>query len=399
MSNFINFDTNQVSLDAGLRLRTSQLTTLGDYKVLDSDKTLLLENAGTGTGTYGSNKYNMAVGANEWLVRQTKLFHHYFSGKSQMVELTFDNFHPEADVTKRIGYFSSSTSSPYTASLDGFWIESDGTTIRLKAERSGTSTLNVPIEDWFGYSNLGEYQDETRWENFTVIMFDFLWLGGAILRLWVKTNHGFILAHQFHYSGTSEDVFTLSPNQPVRYEIRSSGGTGSMRYICGHVSTEGSISESSMSSFADGNSSTISLGTAGTTYPIKAVRLKSTHRDILVLVNSIDAFLSSTNDTAVWSLQINPTVSSALSYSGVTDFAYEQANGNGTITVTSDGTLVAGGSLSSVRGGNAVITQLERNFLTQLSSTLDGTMTPLVLCVTPISGAVNVYGTVGIKQY
>lgn len=89
-----------------------------------------------------------------------------------------------------------------------------------------------------------------------------------------------MLAHTVNYAGTATDTFILSPNQPIRYEIRSTTGTGSFRYICSQVSTEGSaITESGY------NNSVISLSTAGipantvatigTRYPLKSYKKKS----------------------------------------------------------------------------------------------------------------------------
>ena len=62
MSLFRNIllDPATVSLDAGSRVRTSQMTTLLDGKTLNSDSPFLFDNAGTGTGTYANNKYNMS---------------------------------------------------------------------------------------------------------------------------------------------------------------------------------------------------------------------------------------------------------------------------------------------------------------------------------------------------
>ena len=53
------------TLDAGARQRVSQLNTLGDYKILDADETLLVETVGTGTGAFTNNTYTMTVDSGE----------------------------------------------------------------------------------------------------------------------------------------------------------------------------------------------------------------------------------------------------------------------------------------------------------------------------------------------
>src|ERR1700741_1789002 len=192
MSYFSNIllNPNSISIDSGGRLRASQLTTLLDGKVLDSDNTFVWDNQGSGTGTYSNNKYNMSVTAGQFRIRQTKRYYPYFSGKSQLVECTFDNFQIEANTTKRVGYFSSNAVSPFASTYDGFYLENDGTTFRLKAERAGTTTINVPWTSWDNYNLISTYD----WSKFTVILFDFLWLGGAQLRIFLKTDLGFVLA-------------------------------------------------------------------------------------------------------------------------------------------------------------------------------------------------------------
>lgn len=386
-----------VQSDAGGRVRVSQFTTLGDYKILNSDRpSYLWENAGTGTGAFSGNKFNMSVTAGQWYVKQSRRFVHYFSGKSQVCEMTFDGFTPQANVAKRCGYFSSSAVSPYSATLDGFWLESDGTTIRLIASRAGTETLNVPITSWSGYAFLNEYQNLATWNNFTVVLIDFLWLGGAVLRLWIKTSYGFVLAHVFNYSGTSPDVFILSPNQPLRYEIRSSGGVGSFRYICAQIATEGSTGENGFSRSVNTGTASIPANAVGTTYPIKAIRKQTIYRDISVKLEDFSLLVAS-SDTLLWLIQINPTLSAPLTYTAVAASAVEEATGNGTITVTAPGGIIASGYVvQNIQPSPGI---LRENFLAYLGGTLGNVMDQYVLCVTPATVNTNVYATLSYKEF
>lgn len=382
-----------IANDAGGRLRVSQLTTLGDYKILDADRTFLWENAGTGTGTFVANKFNMSVTSGQWYVRQTRRFHHYFSGKSQFVECTFDNFHVQSNVVKRLGYFSSNAASPFDSTYDGIYLENDGTTLRLKIDRAGTNTVNVAFADWDGYSSLASY----NWQNFTVVLIDFLWLGGFQVRLWVKTTTGLVLAHTVNYAGSAQDVMMLSPNQPIRYEIRSSTGSGSFRYICAQVSTEGSINESGISNFVHTGTSVIALATSGVTYPIKSIRKLATYRDIMMAVEELSVVVSTANDRLLWSLQVNPTLSAPLTYSTTALGLFEEATGNGTITVTSPGILVTGGMLTqNVIPPN---TSLKQNFLAFLGQTLNNTFDEYVLCGTCLTAGIDVNAGMLVKIY
>lgn len=380
-----------IQFDAGGRQRMSQITTLFDGKNLGFFHSLLWDVAGTGTGAFANNKYNMSVTAGQWYLLQSHRHFPYFSGKDQIIEETFDGFGLEAGVTKRFGYFSSSATSPFTATLDGLWIENDGMTYYIKSSRAGTETTSVAFADWDNYALLADY----NFNNFTVFFIDFLWLGGAVMRVWVKTDAGFVLAHTVNYAGSAQDVFMLSPNQPVRYEIRSTTGSGSFRYICSQVGTEGSIEESGTSCAVDIGNTAVSFGNIGTTYPVKALRKQAAYRDIAVLIEDIEIFITSNEDKLRWSLQINPTLSAPLTYTAVTNSAAEEASGNGVITVTAPGTIIARGGVQS---GQLLPNHiLDKNFLAWLGGTPANVMDQYVLCVTPMTANCKLTGGIAYK--
>ena len=379
--------------DPGGRTRVSQITTLGDYKMVGVDKPLLFSDAGTGTGAWANNKFTMSVAGSQYYIRESKRRHPYFSGKGQLAEITFDSFGHEAGITKRVGYFSSSTVAPYTASLDGFWLESDGTEYYIRAYRNGTQVISVPTQGWDNWSEVQEY----NFEMFSVIAFDFLWLGGAVLRFWLKTKEGFVLVHSEHYSGTQEDTFILSPMQPLRVEIRAANAGGQMRFICGQVATEGSIEESGVSGAVNTGATGINFAAVGTVYPLIAVRKKTTRLDAVVRLIDLAIDVASAADRLLWTLQINPTLSAGLTYADVTNYAIQVASGDGTITVTAPGTILASGFLST--GGIVPPDTLKTNFLAWLGQTIGGVMDQYVLCVTPITVNVAAHGALTVKEY
>jgi hypothetical protein len=380
------------SLDAGARLRTSSLTTLGDYKTLGADEALLLENIGTGTGLWANNVYNMSVASGEYLIRQSRRHHPYLSGKSQQVELTL------------IGFSG---------------------TVSLVVQNSGTDVFRIAQTDW----NVNPLPGHD-WSTFNVIIFDFLWLGGAMLRTFVVTDEGIILVDMRNVASTVAGLIFKSPNQPVRYEIRSDGAittkrvgyfssnivapydsnkdgfwlesvtdaaTGSMVCVCSQVSTEGSINESGKIRSVNTGSTAISLGVVGTTYPVKAIRLGAAFQDRYVKVSGISGFVSSVNDTLLMTLQLNPTLSAPLSYTSVANSSAEQADGNGTITVTSPGTIL----FSQIITQNSVFSpeSFIQDFLTVIGTTIEDVSDQLVLCGTPITTTIATFGTINYKEY
>jgi len=370
-------------------LRIAQLTTLFDGKILDADDTNVWETVGSGSGSFTGNTYTMSVTSGQYKIRQSKHILPYFSGKPQMVEVTFKNFGHQANVTKKVGYFSSSAVVPYSASTDGFWVESDGTTYYLKAARNGTETISVAFTDWIGYDQLQDYD----FDNFTVFLFDFLWLGGAALRLWVATpTNGFILAHSVEYVLLNSDVMMLTPNQPCRYEIRSSTGNGAFTPICSQIATEGSINESGMS-YAHFNSSSLACGATGTIYALLGIKKQIAYRDVATKITGISCINTATSDAGILMLLLNPTISSPLVYSNKSKVQLALATGQ---TITAN----TGRALCAVPVGQmgASLT-LNEDYLTWLSSKIDNTLDEFVLAYLATTNNQNVNGIINFKEY
>jgi hypothetical protein len=385
-------------------MRVSQSTTQLDGKILNTDNPLIWDSKGDGTGTFGGNKFAMSVDTGEYFVRQTKRFAGYLSGKSQQVELTFDGFAPEPGVIKRCGYFSSSAVAPFDDDLDGFWFESSNGTISLKVARAGTETLSLPLDAWFGYDNMVEYQNVETWGNFTITAFDFLWLGGAVLRAFVKNVFGFAPCHRFEWSGTKPDVMMLSPNQPLRYEIRGESGAGSFRPICCQTSTEGSVNEAGYNNAANSVlTAAVPSQTAaaiGTAYALCGVRKKATHRDVPVQVLGAECMVRTINDYLRWELVLNPTLSEPLTYTDVPNSACQSGTSGEveTLSITSSGGRVLHAGYLS-QGQPIPLGVLDRDFLAFLGCTIDNVMDQIVLVVTPITASISMNGSVNWKEY
>lgn len=381
-SNYGNF-----GVDASGRQRVGQLTTLFDGKTLGIDDTEMFSNVGTGTGAWANNMYNMSVTSGQYLIRQTKKWFPYFSGKSQLIEATCDNFQTEAGVQKRIGYFSSSAVAPHTASLDGFWIEDDGTKKVLKIYNNGTEKVSVDFTAMDNYAAVSSYD----FSKFTVMAFDFLWLGGAILRFWLKTELGFVLVHTVHYSGTDTGTFTLSPNQPLRFEVRGTSASGSLIYICAQIATEGSLDEAGKTKGIYNNSD-ITTNSTSTTYALLGVRKLTSFRDVAVQIIEMGVVNTSQNDSGMLLLLKNPTLSTSLTYA--TDGKIETALATNQ-TVSSDGYVIATAP-AGLQGSSSV---MKENFLSFLGNDIANVMDQYILAYRPASANQAVRGIINIKEF
>jgi len=387
----IQFSNDTITKLASGSLMVANPKILFDGKILGADDTTLLwENVGTGTFTFTGNKVDMAVTAGQYCVRQSRRRIPYFSGYPLLVENTFDNNDVEANVGKRVGAFSSSAVAPYNTSLDGFWLENDGTTYRLKAARLGTETVNVPFEEWDNYNLLSTY----NFNNFSAIFFDFLWLGGAGLRVWVCTpDRGWVLGHAATYIGNNQDVICSTPNQPIRYEIYSTTGTGNFRYVCSQASVGGSDLDNLGYGVWSRNAVSIACNSASIIYALQGFRKTAAFRDIVVKLVDIACVNEATTDTGMLMLIRNPVLSAPLTYLPFGKIERAIATTQ-TITSFDEQNVIAIVPVSQV--SNILANDDYKKWFTQ---TIGDTFDEYVMCYAPASTNQNIRGFSQIKTY
>ena len=388
---WMRFSNDQITKSASGALLVNTPSILFDGKTLDSDDTnFLWQNVGTGTFAWANNMCSMSVTAGQYCIRQSRRFMPYFSGYPVLTELTFDNFDIQANGIKRLGYFSSSEIAPHTANLDGFWLEMEGTEYRMISYNDGTETSNIQFSSFTNYTTLSSY----NFDNFTACMFTFLWLGGAHLALWLCTaDDGWILANLTPYVGNNKGTLCKSPNQPVRFEVRSTTGTLDFRAICSQVSVAGNIEKLgfSLPSF---NVSAIQCNSIGTLYALQGFKKNSAYRDIAVKIQAIGCVNGATTDTGILMIIRNPTLSAPLTYAsyGKIDRAIATTQ---TVTVgTGDiiAILAAGSS-----GGSSE--HLEDNYKAWMTQTITNTFDEYILCYFSTSSNQDVRGYAILKEY
>jgi hypothetical protein len=372
--------------------RVSQMTTLFDGKLLGGENTNLFSTAGTGTATYSNNIITLSVTANQYIVRQSSIVCPYFSGKSQLIEATFDGFQTQTNCTKQVGYFSSSETAPYNTILDGFFIENANGVFSLKAFRNGTQTINVPFTTMDNYDAISSY----NWQNFTVVAFDFLWLGGAGLRFFVKVNDSFELIHTVNYAGSQQGVFILNPHQPIRYVLRSSGGVGSFNVICSQVATEGSINFIGRPNVFY-NESPVSTNTVTNIYPLIAIRKSNSFRFVSAQIVEMSCINSATTDTGLLMLIKNGTQTGAAMNFNLIGQLEVAFNSNGNQRIAQDtGDVIC---IATVSGFGNITDAMSNNFLSFLSAGVSNVNDIYYLCYRPISNNQSNTGTITIKTY
>jgi hypothetical protein len=376
-------------IDAGGRLRTSTLTTLFDGKVVRGELSELWDTKGTGTATPQDGGVLLEVTAGQYLVRQSRTYMPYFSGKSQLCEVTFDRFAPQPGVIKRVGYFSSSAVAPYDADYDGWWVESGSGTVSLVVANAGVEKLRKTVAEWDGAATF----TGVDWDDFHVLLVDFLWLGGATLHAAFKNPGapGFAPAHAFEYAGTAQGPFMRSPHHPIRYEIRSTTEAGALNTICSQVSSEGSVSTYGQSRVLY-RAALTAANAVGTIYVVQAVRKRAEFRDVPIRITTVAGATVTANDAGVFMLLRNPTTSAPLVWTQ--NGQVDQADA-GTQTVTNVGRVLEAAHV--VQSGD--VRPVTDNALAWLSGQIDDTMDVFVLAYMPLTVTQNVNGAIHLMEY
>ena len=295
--------------DAFGRQRVSELFTLGDYKHLYAiDPNFLDSVSNGGTVTFDANQacaiLATSSNTNSVAIHQTKFYHHYQPGKSQLIYSSVNFRAPHRNVTKRTGYFDyrdgiyfeqvgsntadGSTVSPTTQTLN--WVirtyvggspnESDyvttinGTPYTYKRRVPQTEWNRDRCDGTGGANNPSGFKlDVTKTQ---LAWIDFQWLGVGRVRCGFVHNGELITAHEYYHSNVLPTVYMSNPNLPVRCEIRNTGTTpgGEMNQICSSVMSEGGYIESGIDwSVYSTERATPTPGR--TKLPVIAIRLKN----------------------------------------------------------------------------------------------------------------------------
>lgn len=289
-----NVTVDGIQPDAFGRLRVSEPFTLGDYKHLFSiDPNFIDKKVYGGNVAYAQNKACATLTTNasssSYVTHQTKFYHHYQPGKSQLIFSSVNFGHAQQNVTKRTGYFDDrdgiyfeqvggSTSNGTNEGNLSFVIRSYTNGYANEATENGykrrvpQSEWNVDKCDGTGPSGLNLDMSKTQ-----LVFIDFQWLGVGRVRTGFVHNGEVVVAHEYYHSNVLANVYLSNPNLPVRCEMFNTGATsgGSMDQICSTVMSEGGYVESGID-FANVMSTPRTTATpGGTELPLIAFRLKN----------------------------------------------------------------------------------------------------------------------------
>jgi len=281
------------------------------------------------------------------------------------------------------------------------FLESSNGEVSINIYRNGTLIESTPQSQWnvdkldgSGTTTGNGAGNRSRlnidWTKDQIFFFDFQWLGSGRIRWGFVHDGDFIIFHESKHANNIQKVYMASPNHSLRWEVRSTGGAGSMTHICGSVETEGAINENGYG-FDISNTNALSAPSSGNTYCALAWRFKTdNYNRIVKFLNA--SLLGTSNDSYRVRLLINPTIAGALTWIDKVDTPIEYAIGATTNTVT--GGFSLGGRLFYQQTTSIS----EQDSSLRLGTKINGTSDIMALVVTPLSAGLSYHASVNLRE-
>ena len=394
------------NIDAFGRGRVSMPYTLGDYKHLYGlDPNFIDYVVNGGTVAFQQNqacaRLTTTSNSSSRVVHQTKFYHHYMPGKSQVILSSFNFYAATANVTKRTGYYDDDNGIFLEQAGDGTltWVIRSYVTGAPQERRFTQSQWNQDKCDGTGPSGFNIDITKTQ-----LIWIDFQWLGVGRVRCGFVHDGEYVFAHEFNNSNNLATVYISSPNLPVRCEIVNVGTTTGAYFdqICSTVMSEGGYVEAGQDWAV---SNTPRLLTSGQTLPIMAIRLKNTFRTyrnrMIVRMGNLNMF--SDGENIKWRLIKLPDSSqlTETTWTSVDDDSGVEYNvdcaaftdgdeiDNGWVGASTQGSQKAGGS-----PGSNLPSSAKKNYIVQ---NYDSTNSEIYVVVASNLGAQSTNVGVGMQ--
>lgn len=365
------------SIDAFGRLRVSNPLTLFESSHRYQDNGLWnINTASGGTSTFSANAglINMAVTttSGSLVYRETTKVFSYQPGKSLIIFNTFVFAPAKTNLRQRVGYFDTD---------NGIYVQLNDSTLSFVERSSVTGSVvetvvsqaswNVDKLDGTGPS--GFTLDITKAQIFWM---DVEWLGLGTVRTGFVIDGKLIHCHSFNHANLITSTYITSASLPVRYEIENTGTTESsstLKQVCSSVISEGGYElRGAQQAVSVPVMVPLTLTTAGTTYPVISIRLKTSPNRLnaIVILTALSILGTSSNTVYNWQVVAGGTTTGGTWVSAGASSAVEYKFDGASIT---GGRILGSGYINSTNQSapttnilkEALFTfQLERNSFT-----------------------------------
>lgn len=391
------------SYDAFSRLRISNDYTLFDSKLLYDKQPILWDDRriyginNDTTSVHNSNQASVTLtvtsNASCMHVRQTYQRFSYQPGKSQLIMMTGVIGAYSNGITKRLGCFDSNNGLFFQSGPDNYYIGKRSSTTGTPID------ILIPQEQW--NKNRLDSQELITFnlDKANIFYFNYEWLGVGDIFCGIVLGAKFIPLHQF-YNSNIIDVVTFSyPNLPLRYEIANNGfgPRSSLKCICSTVISEGGQSGSGYVYSIDRGSTPLTVVANNTLYPLISIRLISGRQNANVYLENLNIISTTQNVVFRWSIYLNPTFSSPITYTTNLPLTCMEYNNTTTNTTTiTGGTLIYSGYGI---GTNATILTYQLASKFSLGVSITGVSDVIVLAVERLDNQNDVfYASLSIRE-
>jgi hypothetical protein len=301
-ASYVNTGNLSGGLDAFGRLRVSEPLTIFDSTHRFADNDLWASKLTTsGTATFNANEglvdLEVTDANGSEVLRETYKVMGYQPGKSLLVLATSVFNEAKTGLRQRSGYFSEE---------NGFYLELDNNDLGfVKRSYNTGSVVNTKVSqaDWNVDKMDGTGPSELTLDitKAQILWMDLEWLGVGSVRIGFVINGQFVVCHIFHNANFIDSTYMTTASLPLRMEITNTSatsGASKLKQICHSVMSEGGYD---LRGTQQGVGTTITLPatltTAGTYYPVIALRLKTTGQrlDAIAILSDL-SFLGLSNN-------------------------------------------------------------------------------------------------------
>lgn len=386
-------------LDAFSRLRVSNPKTLLDSKQIFDNQPRTWDDAEvSGSGTTSTHSVDtasstMGVAATTAgkRVRQTFVRLNYQPGKSHLIFCTgtLEKSGGGSGIKRAFGYFDDE---------NGIFLQDDEGTMQIVRRSHVTgSTVDTEVNqtNWNldtmdGNGDSGITLDFSKAQ---IMVTDLAWLGVSRVRVGFTVGGKIIYAHEFLQANINAGVYMSTPNLPIRYQIENdgTGAASTLEHICSSVISEGGRESFGFPNSVHNDVNAIDANSVGTLYALAGVRLKTNCLGAMVQFTRA-SILATTSDDFYWEFRGNPTVAGTFTFSDAPSSCLQYALGDG--SNPSNSTVTGGVVLDSGYGSGNSLIQPELVNSQHMGAAIDGTRDTVVLCVSPLSTNLDIYGSI-----
>ena len=392
------------SVDAFGRLRVANPLTLFDSSHRYQDNGLWATDTATGgTAVFSANEglINLSVSTSSGsrVYRETLRAFSYQPGKSLSVLSTFVFSPAKTNLRQRVGYFGTA---------NGIYLELNNSTLSF-VERSNVSgslvETKVAQADWNidkldGTGPSGLTLDITKAQ---ILWMDVEWLGLGTVRTGFVIDGKLIHCHSFNHANLITSTYITTASLPLRYELENTGTTASastLKQVCSSVISEGGYElRGAQQAVTIPVTSPVSLATAGTTYPVLSVRLKTSPNrlDAIVVLLALSVLGTSSNTVYNWQLLSGGTTTGGTWVSAGATSSVEYKIDGGSV---SGGTVLASGYINSTNQSAPTTNILRDSLFSKQLERNSFTSTPLelTLVMTASTNSAVVYASLDFEE-